>query len=55
MADRDHLTSNPPAQTATPQGEQAKPPASHDHTDSGGEGNLTLWYGRIVDATFPQV
>ena len=56
MADSEHLASNPPAQTAIPQHEQAERPVPlRDHIASDGGGNCPLWDGHIIDATFPLV
>jgi hypothetical protein len=63
VADSNQITSNPPAQTANPQGvspdeaerAQRSDPLG-DHGFAGvGEGNCPLWYGHIIDATFPLV
>ena len=60
MADSNHLTSNPLAQTAIPQGVlpdgAGRPVPLGDRAPAaGGEGNCPLWYGDIIDATFPLV
>jgi hypothetical protein len=60
MADSNHITSNPLAQTANPEDvlpDRAGRPAPLGDREvaSGGEGNCPLWYGHIIDATFPVV
>ena len=60
MADSNHITSIPPAQTANPQrvlpdGAGRPVPVGDREFAGGGEGNCPLWYGHIVDATFPPV
>ena len=60
MADRKQNTSNPPGQTANPQRvlpDGAGPPVPLGDREfaGGGEGNCPLWYGHIIDATFPLV
>ena len=57
MADSNQITSDPPAQTAglqrvLPDGAGRPGPLS-DGEFAGGEGNCRLWYGHIIDATFP--
>ena len=60
MAGSNQNTSNPPGQTANPQGalpdgaERPGPLGDHEFA-GGGEGNCPLWYGHIIDATFPVV
>ena len=60
MADSNQITSNPPAQTANPQGllpegaERPVPLGDHEFA-GGGEGNCPLWDGHIIDAPFPLV
>jgi hypothetical protein len=66
MADSNHITSNPVAQTANPQcvlpdgtsgivsfGPYTAPISRKTAGD--GEGNCSLWDGHIIDATFPMV
>jgi hypothetical protein len=68
MADSNHITSIPPAQTAYPR--SVLPDGTSGiislgpyrllapicrGTAGGGEGNCPLWYGHIIDATFPLV
>jgi hypothetical protein len=64
MADSNHITSNPPAQTANhrrelPDGTSgviSLGPAPICRDPAGrGEGNIRLWYGHIIDAAFPLV
>ena len=58
MADSNQTTSNPPGQTANPQCEfpdGAGLPVPLGDREFGGEGNCPLWYGHIIDATFPLV
>ena len=60
MADSNHITSNPLAQTANPEGvlpDRAGRPAPLGDREfaGGGEGNCPLWDGQIIDATFPPV
>jgi len=60
MADSKQNTSNPPAQTASPQRVlpdcAGRPVPLGDREFAGGaEGNCPLWYGHIIDATFPVV
>jgi hypothetical protein len=60
MADSNHPTSNPPAQTANPQrvlpdGAGRPVPLGDREFAGGGEGNCPLWYGNVIDATFPLV
>jgi hypothetical protein len=64
MADSNQNVSNPPGQTANPQRElpdgtsgvisPGPAPACRD-TAGDGEVNCSLWYGHIIDATFPPV
>jgi hypothetical protein len=57
MADSNHITSNPLAQTANPQ--RVLPDDTPGiipicrNAAGGGEGNCPLWDGHIIDATFP--
>ena len=60
MADSNQTTSNPPGQTANPQcefpdGAGLPVPLGDSEFAGGGEGNCPLWYGHIIDATFPLV
>ena len=59
MADSNQITSNPLAQTANPQrvsdGAGRPVPLGERESAGGGEGNCPLWYGHIIDATFPLV
>jgi hypothetical protein len=59
MADSNHISSNPPEQTANPQ--RVLPDDTSGiipicrNTVCGGEGNCPLWDSHIVDATFLRV
>jgi hypothetical protein len=63
MADSNQNTSNPPGQTANPR--RVLPdapeivsfaaPLADGEFDGGGEAICPLWYGHIIDATFPLV
>jgi hypothetical protein len=60
MADSNHTTSIPLAQTANPQrvvpdGAGRPVPLGDREFAGGGEGNCPLWDGHIIDATFPPV
>ena len=60
MADSNHITSNPLAQTANPQrvlpDEAGRPiPLGDREFAGGGEGNCPLWDGHVIDANFPLV
>ena len=60
MADSNHITSTPLAQTANPQrvlpdGEGRPIPLGDRELARGGEGNCPLWDGHIIDATYPPV
>jgi hypothetical protein len=64
MADSNHVISNPLAQTANlervlPDGAGLPVPLPVPLADGefavDGEGNCPLWYGHIIDATFPLV
>jgi len=60
MADSNHTTSIPLAQTANPQrvlpdGAGRHVPLGDREVAGGGEGHCPLWHGHIVDATFPLV
>ena len=62
MADSKQIPSNPPGQPANPQrvlpDGAGRPVPTSDRefaADGDGEGNCPLWYGHIIDATFPPV
>ena len=60
MAGSNQITSNLLAQTANPQavlpdGAGRPAPLGDREVAGGGEGNCPLWYGHIIDATFPVV
>ena len=57
MTDSNQITSNPLAQTANPQRvlpDGSGRPVPLGDREFGGEG-CPLWYGHIIDATFPLV
>jgi hypothetical protein len=55
MTDSDKITSNPPAETTNSQRVLPDDTSGTAHAGEigGGEGNCPLWYGHIIDATFP--
>jgi hypothetical protein len=60
MADTNQITANPLVQTAKlervlPDGAERPVPLGDRESAGGSEGNCALWYGHIIDATFPLV